>query len=99
MESGGMTSKLRTLPKSLLVTQRQPHHQVRMKQDNWRKMYGPPPNCKKKLVGREQSAKMYPAFLLEIDLRALDDDAHVPVLLIATVVKDLVTPQVLRHVV
>jgi len=32
-------------------------------------------------------------------LRAHDDDARVPVLLIATVVKDLVTPQVLRHAV
>jgi hypothetical protein len=26
-----------------------------------RNMYGPPANCKKNVVGREQSAKMYPA--------------------------------------
>ena len=30
-------------------------------QHNCRNMYGPPPNCKKKVGGREQSAKMYPA--------------------------------------
>jgi hypothetical protein len=36
---------------------------------------------------------------VEIVLRALDEDAHVPVLLIATVMEDLVTSQVLRHVV
>jgi len=37
--------------------------------------------------------------LVESSLRAHDDDPRVPVLLIATVVKDLVTPQVLRHAV
>ena len=37
--------------------------------------------------------------LVENGLRANDDDPHVPVLIIATVVKDLVTSQVLRHVV
>lgn len=37
--------------------------------------------------------------LVENALRAHDDDPRVPVLLIATVVKDLVTPQVLRHAV
>ena len=29
--------------------------------DNCRNMYGPPPNCKKNRLRREQSAKMYPA--------------------------------------
>jgi hypothetical protein len=41
---------------------------------------------------------MYPASV-ENGLRAHDDDPHVPVLIIAAVVKDLVTPQVFRHVV
>jgi hypothetical protein len=46
----------------------------------------------------KQSAKMYSASV-ENGLRAHDDDPHVPVLIIAAVVKDLVTPQVFRHVV
>ena len=37
--------------------------------------------------------------LVENGLRAHDDDPHVPVLIIATVMEDLVTTQVLRHVV
>jgi len=37
--------------------------------------------------------------LVENALPAHDDDPRVPVLLIATVVNDLVTPQVLRHAV
>jgi hypothetical protein len=37
--------------------------------------------------------------LVEIDLRALDEDAHVPVLVNPHAVKDLITSQVLRHVV
>jgi len=41
---------------------------------------------------------MYPA-LVEIGLRAHDDDPRVPVLIIAAVVKDLVSPQVFRHAV
>jgi len=62
-------------------------------------MYGPPPNCKKKLGATRTVCENVSGLLVEIDLRALDEDAHVPVLLIATVGKDLVTPQVLRHVV
>jgi len=62
-------------------------------------MYGPPPNCKEKLGATRTVCENVSGLLVEIDLRALDEDAHVPVLLIATVVKDLVTPQVLRHVV
>ena len=56
-------------------------------------------NCKKKLGATRTVCENVSGLLVEIDLRALDEDAHVPVLLIATVVKDLVTPQVLRHVV
>jgi len=62
-------------------------------------MYGPPPNCKKKSGVTRTVCENVSGLLVEIDLRALDEDAHVPVLLIAPVVRDLVTPQVLRHVV
>ena len=61
-------------------------------------MYGPPPNCKKKLGATRTVCENVSGLVVEIDLRALDKDPQVPVLLIATVVKDLVT-QVLRHAV
>jgi hypothetical protein len=62
-------------------------------------MYGPPANCNKNRDPTRTVCENVSGLLVEIDLRALDEDAHVPVLLIATVVKDLVTSQVLRHVV
>ena len=63
----------------------------------WRNMCGPPPNCKKNRFRREQSAKMYPASEWRvISGRMMMIRACLP-LLIATVVKDLVAPQVFRH--
>ena len=66
---------------------------------NWRNMYGPPTNCKKNLGATRTVCENVSGLLVENALRAHDDDPHVPVLLIPPVVKDLVTPQVLRHVV
>jgi hypothetical protein len=70
-----------------------------MEGDSWRNMYGPPPNCKKNRFRREQPAKMYPASKWRvISGRTMMIRACLS-LIIATVVKDLVTPQVFRHVV
>jgi len=65
---------------------------------NWRNMYGPPPECKKNRLTRNSLRKCIRP-LVEIGLRAHDDDPRVPVLIIAAVVKDLVSPQVFRHAV
>jgi hypothetical protein len=65
---------------------------------NWRNMYGPPPDCKKNRLTRNSLRKCIRP-LVEIGLRAHDDDPRVPVLIIAAVVKDLVSPQVFRHAV
>ena len=62
-------------------------------------MYGPPPNCKKNRFRREQPAKMYPASKWRvISGRTMMIRACLS-LIIAAVVKDLVTSQVFRHVV
>jgi hypothetical protein len=45
-----------------------------------RNMYGPPPNCKKKLGATRTVCENVSGLLVEIELRALDEDAHVPVL-------------------
>jgi hypothetical protein len=66
---------------------------------SWRNMYGPPPNCKKNRLRREQSAKMYPASEWRVISGRMMMIRACLSLLIATVVKDLVTPQVFRHVV
>jgi hypothetical protein len=62
-------------------------------------MYGPPPNYKKNRLRREQSAKMYPASEWRVISGRMMMIRACLSLLIATVVKDLVTPQVFRHVV
>src|SRR3954464_3005310 len=61
-------------------------------------MYGAPPDCKKNGLTRNSLRKCIRP-LVEIGLRAHDDDPRVPVLIIAAVVKDLVSPQVFRHAV
>src|SRR5712664_1438976 len=43
-------------------------------------MYGPPPECKKNWVGRKAVRENVSGLLVEIGLRAHDDDPHVPVL-------------------
>jgi hypothetical protein len=56
----------------------------------WRNMYGPPPNCKKNWVQREQFAKMYPASEWRIISGRMMMIRACLSLLIARVVKDLV---------
>jgi hypothetical protein len=62
-------------------------------------MCGPPPNCKKNRFRREQSAKMYPASEWRVISGRMMMIRACLSLLIPTVVKDLVTSQVFRHVV
>jgi hypothetical protein len=62
-------------------------------------MYGPLPNCEKNRVRRKQPAKMYPAFEWRVISGCIIMIRTCLSLLISTVVKDLVTSQVLRHVV
>jgi hypothetical protein len=47
---------------------------------HWRNMYRAPPNCKKNRRGREQFCENVSGLLEECDLRALDDNPRVPVL-------------------
>jgi len=60
-------------------------------------MYGPPANCKKNRLRREQSAKMYQASKWRVISGRMMMIRACLSLLIATVVKDLVTSQVFRH--
>lgn len=62
-------------------------------------MYDPPPECKKNRFRREQSAKVYPASEWRVIPGRMMMIRACVSLLIATVVKDLVAPQVLRHAV
>jgi hypothetical protein len=62
-------------------------------------MYGPPPGCKKNWVAEKQPAKMYPASRWRIVSEHLMMIRACLSSLIATVVKDLVAPQVFRHAV
>ena len=68
----------------------------------WRlllRMYGPPPDCKSRVVGRRVSLRKCIRPLVGDASPGHDDDAHVPVLINRSVTENQLNSQVLRHVV
>src|ERR1017187_455316 len=62
-------------------------------------MYGPPPDCKSRVVGRRVSLRKCIRPLVGDASPGHDDDAHVPVLINRSVTENQLNSQVLRHVV
>ena len=59
--------------------------------------YGPPPELQEELGWTRSSLRKCIRPLVENRLRAHDDDPRVPVLVIATVMKDRISTQVFGH--
>jgi len=62
-------------------------------------MYGPPPDCKRRLMGQSSVCVNVSGLWLEVFPPGHDDDARVLVLLNRSVIENHLSPQVFLHAV